>query len=203
MKLVPFRTVPKECYLAFSGGIDSSALLRLLIFKKIQVTLLVIDHLTEFGKLGISFAKEMAKLYNIDVVVKKVKAYDESTSLEAFWSRERNSIFQSMDKPVLTAHHLNDVTEWYFMTCCQGNGRLMSYQNNNVLRPLITTPKEKIRLYAKEHDLKYIDDPSNKDSNFCLRNKVRNVMLPFVADTFPGLQNTVRRLIVKKETIKT
>jgi tRNA(Ile)-lysidine synthase len=202
MKLIPFKTVPKECYLAFSGGIDSSVLLRLLIFKNVKVTLLVIDHLTEFSKLEIAFAKEMSDFYNVDIVTKSIKVYDESTSLEAFWSRKRNAIFQAMDKPVLTAHHLNDVAEWYFMTCCQGNGRLMSYQNKNVLRPLITTTKKKIRLYAEEHSVRYIDDTSNKDNNYCLRNKVRNTVLPFVVETFPGLENTVRRLIVKKESIQ-
>ncbi len=196
MKINLFRTVPRECYLAFSGGIDSVVLLDILIRKRIKVTLLTIDHNTEFSKTEIEFCKEVAAQFGLEYKTFKLPEFDGSTSLEAFWSRKRNAVFQSMDKIVLTGHHLSDATEWYLMTSCQGNGRIMAYQNNNVIRPLLTISKKKIIEYANFYRLKYLTDPTNADNSFNLRNKVRNNLMTNVLTVFPGLETTVRKLIL-------
>lgn len=196
MKINVFRTLPRQCYLAFSGGIDSVVLLDILIRKRISVTLLTVDHNTEFSKTEIKFCKEIAAQFGLDCITFKLPEFDNSTSLESFWSRKRNAIFQSMDKPVLTGHHLSDATEWYLMTSCQGKSRVMAYENNNVIRPLLTTPKKKIIEYANFYRLKYLTDPTNADNSFNLRNKVRNSLMSNVLTVFPGLENTVRKLIL-------
>ena len=55
MKINLFRTPPACCYLAFSGGIDSVVLLDILLRKRINVTLLTVDHNTEFSKVELHF----------------------------------------------------------------------------------------------------------------------------------------------------
>ena len=196
MKINLFRTTPASCYLAFSGGIDSVSLLDILIRKRVKVILLTVDHNTDFSKTEINFCKEVAAQFGLEYKTFKIPEFDKTTSLESFWSRKRNAIFQSMDKPVLTGHHLSDATEWYLMTSCQGKSRVLTYQNNNVERPLITTPKKKIIEYANYKRLKYLTDPTNADNGFNLRNKVRNNLMPNVLTVFPGLENTVRKLIL-------
>jgi tRNA(Ile)-lysidine synthase len=185
--------------LAFSGGVDSTVLLNILLEKKIDVTLLTVDHGTDYSFTEVEFAFETSVRHGLEIVFKDIPKFDKSTSLESFWSRKRNLIFQSMDKPVLTGHHLNDAVEWYFMTFCQGNARVIHYQNENVLRPLIITPKEKIIKYAEERKIEHLTDPTNSDSDFNLRNKIRNNVLPVVKTAFPGLETTVRKILLNSE----
>lgn len=202
MKINVFKTLPKECYLAFSGGIDSVVLLDVLLRKKISVTLLVVDHNTEFSKVEVGFCKKIAKQFGLEYKEFNIPLFDKSTSLETFWSRKRNDIFQSMDKPVMTGHHLSDATEWYMMTSCQGSSKLLNYNNQNVFRPFITTSKNEIIKYANHFGLKYLTDPTNNDTDFNLRNKVRHNLLPIISTAFPGLEKTIRKLIMEKENPK-
>lgn len=198
-KITFFRPSPRDVYLAFSGGVDSAVLLKLLSVKKIKVTLLWIDHYTEWCVQEEEFAREAAKEYGIPLVVRSIGKEQVNTSLEAFWSVERDKIYQSMDKPVLTGHHLNDAVEWYLMSTFQGTPKLINYQNRNVIRPLLLTKKQSIIDFAMNHSLSFISDPSNQDSGFNLRNKVRIKLMPNVIESFPGIYTTVARLIRMKE----
>lgn len=200
--IVMFRTLPKTCYLAFSGGIDSVVLLHLLVQKKINVTLVHINHLTPYCQKELEFAKLTAKEYNIPLLTFEIGSHTQS-SLEAHWSKSRYKIFNSLpDHPALTAHHLDDCVESYIMTSMQGCSKLINYNAKNVYRPLILTTKEQIIYYANHHKLKYLTDPTNLDPNHCLRNKVRLELLGNIKQCFPGIRTTVRKLILKKENIK-
>jgi len=170
MKKIHFMfKVPRACYLAFSGGIDSIVLLNILLAKKIDVTLLTVDHLTEFSSIEVEFCKEIARQYNLNYEIFHLKEFDKSNSLEAFWSAERNKIFQSMGAPVCTGHHLEDALEWYLMSTFQGCPKLLNYSNQNVFRPLLFTEKKTIIEYANDRKLKYLTDPTNLDATFNLR----------------------------------
>lgn len=199
MKICFIRTPPRECYLAFSGGIDSVVLLKLLLSKKIDVRLLWINHHTTWCKTEYLFAISVANKYKLKIIVKYINPYDKTTSLECFWSRERNNIYQSMDRPVLVGHTLDDSMEWYIMSTFQGQPKILDYRNNNVYRPLILTSKSKIIEYSNFYGLEYLSDPSNQDNDFNLRNKVRNVLVPETLKCFPGIRKTVSKLVRKKE----
>ena len=197
-KIIFLFKAPEKCYLAFSGGIDSVVLLHLLLRKGVDVTLVTIDHLTEFSQQEIELCKETARNNKIPYIVRSIKRHQSTSSLESYWSRERNTIFQSLaDKPVLTAHHLDDSVEWYIMTSMQGCGRVISCYNKNVQRPLLNTTKEQIIEYANIHKLKYLTDPTNGDSNFGLRNKVRTELVPHIKLCFPGINKVVRKKILE------
>ena len=92
----------KDVYLAFSGGIDSVALLHTLLRKKYNIELLTIDHGNEFAKQEVEFCKKTAQSLGLEYKIFTIPEFDKSTSLEAFWSVHRNGIFQSMDKQVCT-----------------------------------------------------------------------------------------------------
>lgn len=174
-------------------------LLKLLLLKKITVKLLWIDHRTTWCETERIFAMKTADKFGLQLIVKQINLYDKSTSLECFWSRERDKIYQSMDLPVLVGLHLDDATEWYLMSTFQGQSKILRYNNRNVFRPLILTAKQKIIDYATYYGLEYISDPSNLDNDFNLRNKVRNILVPKTLQCFPGLRKTVARLVRKKE----
>ena len=195
-----FRSQPEKVIVAFSGGMDSMVLTDLLITRNRKPTLLVVDHLDDYAKEEVSFATHVAKKHRLTLLVKKIKPKTEKLSKEAYWSRERDDIFQLQSLPVLTGHHLEDAVEWYVMSSMQGASKLLNYNNRNVYRPLLITPKHQIIEYANHRQLTYLTDPTNADSGFNLRNKVRHELLGSNRNVFPGVSSTVRRLIVKKES---
>lgn len=197
---------PKVCYLAFSGGIDSMVLLHVLLSRDYDVTLLTVDHGNDFAKLELEFCIQTAKSLSLPYVTVKIPVYDKETSLEAkrtsreaFWSKYRNDVFQDMDKPVLTAHHLNDAVTWWVMSTMQGCPKLLNYNNRNIFRPLLGNTKKQIIEYANYHKLTYLTDPSNEDPQYCLRNKVNHLLMNDIKSCFPGIEKTVKKLIMEKE----
>lgn len=199
MKLTYFTKTPKDVYLAFSGGIDSVVLLHNLIKRKIKVTLVHVHHNTSWCDVEKEFAIKVAKDYGIDLIKFNIPKFDNSTSLESFWSKHRNAIFLTMDKPVLTGHNLDDAIEWYLMSTFQGTVKLLNYQNRNILRPMLGIRKEVICKYAKYFNVEYLTDPTNSNQDFNLRNKVRHSLVPQIEAIFPGIGKTVLRLIKDKE----
>ena len=203
MSKIHFLSKPnKEVYLAFSGGVDSVVLLHTLIRRKYNVTLLTIDHGNEFAKQEVEFCKKVAQQYGIEYKLFNIPEFDKTTSLEAFWSGHRNDIFQSMDKMVVTAHHLDDNIETLLMTMSTGTPKLINLRNKNIFRPMIQMPKNKIIEYAIKYRLDFIEDPSNLDINYNLRNKVRSRLVPVLKECFPGIGTVVKKLIVAKEKRK-
>lgn len=202
VKLPFFRKVPKSVYLAFSGGVDSAVLLHRLIAKDTDVVLFFVHHQTTWCDKELEFALSTANHYGIGCMVNCIEKYDKTkhkTSMESYWSKCRNALFQELDRPVLTAHHLDDASEWYVMSSLQGQSKLLSYQNNNVIRPLIVIDKSKIMSYATYNKVAYITDPSNIDTTFNLRNKVRHSLMHHISEVFPGVNTTVRKLIIARE----
>lgn len=200
MAIIHFLSRPNpDVYLAYSGGVDSVVLLHTLLRRKYKVTLLTVDHNTEFSKIEVDFSKKTAQQLGIPVQVFNIPEFDRSTSLEAFWSIHRNSIFQSMDKQVCTGHHLDDAVESWVMSTFQGTPKLLEHVNRNIIRPMLTTSKKAIYEYANAYNLQYLTDPTNLDPNSGLRNRVRLELMGSVRSVFPGISTTVRRLLVDKQ----
>ena len=189
-------------YVAFSGGVDSVVLVHVLLQKGYKLTLVNIDHLDDWSKKESVFTIETAERYGLDYLIRSITRVPEyGESKEAIWSRGRDYIFQHLDSPVVVGHHLDDAVEGYVMnTLGQGKAYILDYKNKNIIRPLILVKKKKIVEYARKHDLAYLSDPTNQDNNFNLRNKVRNSLLPEIMKVFPGVQTTVKKLLITKLT---
>lgn len=199
MKIHFFSELPKKCYLAFSGGVDSVVLLDTLLRRNYEVTLLFVHHNTDFSDIENKFVIKTSIERNLYIAQASISPHNHKClSLEAYWSEERNKVFQSMDLPVYTAHHLDDCVESYVMTSMQGCSKLILPRNGNVYRPMILTPKENIIAYASEKNLLYLTDPSNFDTKISLRNKVRHNLIPHIKECFPGINKTVKKLLMKK-----
>ncbi len=187
---------------SFSGGADSVCLLNLLYkLKNYFNFILYIFHLNHnlrgYESLrDEKFVREIGKKYNIPVIIKSVDvekySREEKLTIEEagrklryeFLSKISNE--KKIDK-IVTAHHLNDQVETFFINLIRGRSLLsfegIKIKNNKLVRPLMEFGKKEILEYCKKNNLEFVQDSSNFDNNF-LRNKVRNVLLPFIFENF-------------------
>jgi tRNA(Ile)-lysidine synthase len=198
MKIHFIDRPPQSVYVAFSGGVDSVVLTHILKKRRFDVTLLNVHHNNDFADVEQDFTIKIANQYHFPFELHHLPEYDKSTSLESFWSRHRNDIFQKANKMVLTGHHLDDAVEWYLMSSFQGTPKILDVRNRNVLRPLLGVTKDDIMQVAQEFNLEYLTDPTNSLAEFNLRNNVRLNLIPNVKQCFPGINKTVRRLVIDK-----
>jgi tRNA(Ile)-lysidine synthase TilS/MesJ len=65
-------------------------------------------------------------------------------STEEHWRDERYKFFRTFNMPVITGHNLDDVIEWFLFSSLHGQGKVMPYNNKNVIRPFISTSKRSL-----------------------------------------------------------
>lgn len=108
------------------------------------------------------------------------------------WARElRYNFFKKIQEEenlefLVTAHHLNDQLETFIINLSKASGIIglsgIPSNNNNILRPLLPFSKEEIYEFAKENNVEFREDLSNKKSDY-LRNKIRNEIVPKLLET--------------------
>lgn len=91
---------------------------------------------------------------------------------------------------IATAHHKDDDAETVLMNLFRGTGlkglggirpvRKLSPERT-VIRPLLCMTKPEIEDYLKEREIIWCEDSTNQENRYS-RNKVRNVMIPWVKD---------------------
>src|SRR5690606_33402424 len=91
---------------------------------------------------------------------------------------------------LLTAHHLDDDLETFFINLSRGTGLNgltgIPKKNEKIIRPLLNFSREEILKYAEENNLKWREDSSNKKADY-LRNKLRLDVLPQFKETNDSL----------------
>ena len=187
--------IPNSFYLACSGGVDSMVALDFLINGKYKPTVLNFDHGTEFGDKARKFLRERCKELDIPIIITKItrdKRSDES--MEEYWRTERYQFFSLLPGKIITAHHLDDATEWWVFSSLHGQGKIIPYQRDNVIRPFLMTPKSEILSWAERKGVKYLDDPSNKDEKH-MRSIIRHKIMPEALRVNPGLRTVIRKKI--------
>jgi tRNA(Ile)-lysidine synthase len=108
---------------------------------------------------------------------------------------------------LLLAHHQNDQAETILLQLMRGAGvaGLSGMPESRVLakskeqassitlwRPLLHLRREELEAYAREHQLKWIEDPSNRSSKY-RRNAVRKSILPKLESIQPGATANLAR----------
>ena len=172
---------PARWIVAFSGGIDSTVLLHALATSNSEIPLLAmhIDHgMQTESESWDSHCKNVAAELNVDYLSRKVIVSDvnengpEAAARQARYAALLNAV-QDRDC-LLSGHHENDQAETL------------------LLRPLLGIPLQEITAYANEHNLSWIDDPSNVDTRFD-RNFLRSEIVPKLAARWPAVSNRLRR----------
>lgn len=123
--------------------------------------------------------------------------------LEADARRARYAVFESVlaaREVLFTAHHVDDMVETVLLRLFRGAGprglagipRQRTCGEGLIFRPLLDVSGEALKQAVESAGLSYVVDPSNLEIKQD-RNYIRQVILPAVAERWPGYRETIRR----------
>jgi len=191
--------------LAFSAGVDSSALFFILIDLNIEFDIAIVDYnLRKQSKDEVNYARDLAKKYNKKIYI---KSYENSEFSE---KKARDFRYEFFDEIILnnnydaliTAHQLNDKLEWFFMQLSKGAGlveliglNIYDKRNNYIVyKPLLEISKDELEKYLEINNYKYYIDETNKQ-NIYKRNYFRNEFTnKFINEYKNGVKNSFKYL---------
>jgi len=188
--------IPNTVTLACSGGPDSMAALDFLMRGRKRVKVAHFDHGTEHGSKARKFVHEFCIDKSIPITIgTNIAKKNAGESWESFWRDQRYRFFNSIDGPIITVHHLNDVGEWWLFTSSRGNPRLTPYRNGKITRPFLMTPKSEFESWCERFSVPYVTDPGNFDLKFA-RSRIRNNIMPEILKVNPGFLTVMRKKIL-------
>lgn len=191
----------KKVVLALSGGPDSVYLLHKLRKKGLKIIAAHFNHKirSNDSDLDQKFCKKLCKKLKIEFETENfdVKKYAKAKkmNLEEAARKKRYEFLAKIKekhnaKYIVTAHHADDNIETFLMNFLRGAGlnglKAMQTQNNDLIRPLLTTSKQEILEYLKIYKLKYRLDKTNNDPKLT-RNKLRLEVIPKLKEIQPNL----------------
>lgn len=171
-----------SCLLAFSHGLDSTALFHLLRERGILCDLALVNYgVRPEAKKEETAARELASRYGCRIFVAYAPAWE--SGFECHARKFRYRFFEELiDRHgyeiLLTAHQLTDRLEWLLMRLGRGAGSAelagmvpVSVRNTpggkryRLVRPLLETPREQLRIYLERRAFRYFEDTSNIDGS--------------------------------------
>ncbi|MFM8353679.1 MAG: tRNA lysidine(34) synthetase TilS, partial [Gammaproteobacteria bacterium] len=200
--LAPAGAAP--LWVGFSGGLDSSVLLhatcaaRAARGEPAPHAIHVHHGLQPDADAWALHCTNEALRWGVTLRVSRVRVAD-AGSLEATARDARYALFRELlatpDAALLLAHHRDDQVETVLLRLLQGRGlygmpRVRPLGRGRVLRPLLGMARADLIAYARQHQLAWVDDPSNAmlaaDRNF-----LRQSVLPLLRTRFPELDARV------------
>jgi len=203
----------KKNLLAFSAGVDSSALFFMLLEQNITFDIALVNYgLREEASKEEQHAIELAKQYNLKCYTTKAPSFKNN-----FEKNARDFRYAFFDKTMqennynnlLTAHQLNDQLEWFLMRLTKGAGttELIGLEafsvrkNYHVVRPLLQYPKQELLDYLKTKEYPYFVDKSNFTEKY-ERNRFREKFSNTLIEEYTeGIQRSFDYLHQDKETL--
>lgn len=182
---------------SYSGGADSGVLLHLMVrlFKDGVISKPAVIYFNHNLRGKESAAEERAVVkvcsdYGIDIkkIALDVKAFAGKTGLtiETAARDLRNEHYTHLSGEfdyIAQGHHADDNAETVFFNIMRGSGldgacgikKVRDY----IIRPLRDFSKREILIYAKDNNIKYIEDSTNIKTDYS-RNKIRNIIFPLI-----------------------
>tara|TARA_R100000808_G_scaffold24984_1_gene60181 strand:+ start:11385 stop:11975 length:591 start_codon:yes stop_codon:yes gene_type:complete len=187
--------------MACSGGVDSMAALDFLRRGGREIEVAYFNHNTPHSGYAQSFVQDYCESHNLKLItgstsMKKVG----SQSWEEYWRDERYAFLHGLKTPVVTAHHLDDVCEWWLFSSLHGKPALTPYSNQNVIRPFLTTPKSVLHAWCDRKGVPYVEDVSNDDTRY-MRNFIRHNMMPHALHVNPGMRKVLAKKIMEENSV--
>ncbi len=198
-----------------SGGPDSMCLLQALIQikekKKLNYKIYVahINHgLRKEAEGETKYVQDFCAKNNIECFVKKENvekiAKEQKIGTEEAGRKLRYSFFEEIknktkSNKIAIAHNLNDKVETILMNIIRGTGTngltgIEPIRNNLYIRPLIEIERKEIEKYCEENKLEPKIDKTNFE-NIYTRNKVRNLLIPYIKKEFnPNIVDAIDKL---------
>lgn len=193
------RLAPAErLCVGLSGGCDSVVLLHVL--KQLglgeRLTAIHVHHgLSPNADAWADFCAAYCERLAVPLTIARVAVDRQSgLGLEAAARAARYAAFSaSAAEILLLAQHQGDQAETLLFNLLRGSGvagaagmpaeRPLGRQR--LLRPLLTCSRAELEAYAHDHDLRWIDDESNADTQYS-RNFLRHEVLPVLGRRFPA-----------------
>ena len=185
----------------FSGGLDSTALLHLLANTPTRapgsLRAVHVHHgLQAQADAWEQHCRDICQQWNIPLEVIRVDvARDSGDGLEAAARNARHAAFKAQLREgewLALAHHQDDQAETFLLRALRGSGidglaamrELRAFGNGQLWRPLLPVSRATLEAYAQQHQLQWIDDPSNDSDGFD-RNFLRLQVLPLLRERWP------------------
>ncbi|KAE9530285.1 tRNA lysidine(34) synthetase TilS [Testudinibacter aquarius] len=202
------RLTQASFVLAYSGGLDSTALLSLfarlkLQLPQIQLRAIHVHHgLSPNADNWVQHCQQECAQLQIPLIIEKVRLA-ENSNLEQAARNARYRIFKQhlqADELLVTAHHLNDQSETLLLALKRGSGvkGLSAMQVRSelwqmpIFRPLLPMSRMQLQQYAQQQRLRWIEDESNQDNRYD-RNFLRNHILPTLRQRWAQIDSTLQR----------
>ena len=207
--LVPQVSPGDAIIVAVSGGADSVALLHMLHgFRKELGFSLSIAHLNHMARgkessADAEFVRGLAQALGLRCVVHsadvKAEAKKQKTSFQETARNLRHQFLEATlkvekSKFIALGHTSDDQVETFFINLLRGSGAKglsgMPQIREPFIRPMLTSSRHEVESYLQDKDIKFREDSSNKGNHY-LRNRVRNELLPVLAEYNPQIKSTI------------
>ena len=201
--------------LAFSAGVDSSALFFLLLEHNISFDIALVNYnLRENSKKEELHAIELAQKYNLKCYTTQAPSFENNFEKNA---RDfRYNFFDTLMNKyaydnLLTAHQLNDQLEWFLMRLTKGAGtsellgleEISKRKKYQIIRPLLHYSKDELLNYLHQNNYPYFIDESNSDEKY-ERNRFRkNFSDKLLAEYQEGIKRSFDYLREDKKNLFT
>lgn len=203
-KYSPFNRV----VVALSGGVDSSVLLHLLqqLHERHGFPLSAIHINHQLQPQSDGWAAQCAELcrgWQIPCMLEKVVVEKSGHGLESDARAARYRLFEQQLQQgdiLLQGHHADDQAETVIMRLLRGSGvrglaaipAQRPLGQGRLVRPLLGCSRKQIIDYARQHNLNWIEDPSNKDLTI-ERNLIRHEIMPRLEAQRSGVKRALVR----------
>ena len=201
------QAIPDDCkrlFVAYSGGLDSSVLLHLLLSAAPDYPLIAwhVNHgLVENALQMEKFCIDQAEAYGIELRIDRLDLGAVESNIEAEARTRRYRLFEQQARGgdvIVTAHHADDQAETFLLNALRGSGvaglrgiaRRRPLGPALLLRPLLDYSRDQLENYARENEIAWFNDPSNQNLRFD-RNYLRSQVMPSIKKRWPDCHKTL------------
>lgn len=160
------------------------------------------------------FVRELSEMYRVPFFFRKfeTKQYAASHKISVQMAARdlRYAWFKDLLKEhnldrIATAHHADDNVETFFLNLVRGTGIRgltgIEPKRDELIRPLLFAKKKELIEYARQKNLAFREDKSNKDTKYS-RNLIRHEILPQLESLNPGFVDTMIETMDKLKAAK-
>jgi tRNA(Ile)-lysidine synthase len=190
-------------WVAFSGGLDSTVLLHAIVEQlgPEKVSAIHVNHQLHPESDRWSLAcQQHCDALGVPLIVHAVDV-TAGSNLEERARDARYAIFKAVVRDndcLVTAHHLNDQIEHFFLKLIKGGGPaslsgmplVRVLDELTIVRPFLSLSKKELESYAQIHQLKWCFDSSNDDAKLD-RNWMRHTLIPPLTERFNGVTHSI------------
>ncbi len=197
------------CLVGFSGGLDSTVLLYLLAAdaeaRRDGLRAIHVHHgLHAEADAWAKHCQQTCDALDVPLAIVRVEVDRASgLGLEGAARDARHRAFAQAlgdDEILALAHHRDDQAETFLLRALRGSGvdglaamrPWRAHANGWLWRPLLDLPREALLTHAREHELRWLEDPSNADAGFD-RNFLRNRVMPLLRERWPHTSDALAR----------